>query len=159
YFDTRSKNEWGDAINFDNDAAAVREFITANAAYWIDEFHFDGLRLDATQQMFDASDPHIIADITDRARAAARSRSILIVAETERQDVRGLRPRDKRGFGLDGLWNDDFHHAALVALTGRREAYYTDYLGTPQEFVSCAKHSFLYQGQPYSWQKARRGTP
>jgi maltooligosyltrehalose trehalohydrolase len=57
------------------------------------------------------------------------------------------------------MWNDDFHHAAVVALTGRREAYYTDYTGSPQEFISLAKWGFLYQGQHYSWQKARRGTP
>ena len=57
------------------------------------------------------------------------------------------------------LWNDDFHHSALVALTGRNEAYYTDYHGTPQELVSALKWGYLYQGQRYSWQKQRRGTP
>jgi maltooligosyltrehalose trehalohydrolase len=62
-------------------------------------------------------------------------------------------------YGLDAMWNDDWHHAAIVAATGRREAYYTDYEGKPQEFVSMAKHGFLYQGQWYSWQKKRRGTP
>jgi maltooligosyltrehalose trehalohydrolase len=60
---------------------------------------------------------------------------------------------------MDALWNDDFHHSAMVALTGRREAYYTDYLGSPQELISAVKHGFLYQGQWYSWQKQRRGTP
>jgi maltooligosyltrehalose trehalohydrolase len=60
---------------------------------------------------------------------------------------------------MDALWNDDFHHAAMVALIGRNEAYYTDYLGTPQEFVSAAKWGFLYQGQQYLWQQKRRGSP
>ena len=159
YFTSRYKNEWGDAINFDDRAAPVREFVTANAGYWIDEFHFDGLRLDATQQIFDESQPHILADVVARARSAAGRRSVIIVAENERQDVRALRPLKESGFGLDAMWNDDFHHTAKVALTGRREAYYTDYLGTPQEFVSCAKRGFLYQGQIYSWQRQRRGTP
>jgi maltooligosyltrehalose trehalohydrolase len=159
YFATRYKNEWGEAINFDDNAMAVREFFTSNAAYWIDEFHLDGLRLDATQQIFDQSEVHILAELTDRARAAAPARSILIVAENERQEVRGLRSREERGFGLDAEWNDDFHHTAIVAATGRREAYYTDYLGSPQEFISCAKWGFLYQGQLYSWQRGRRGTP
>ena len=159
YFATRYKNEWGDAINFDDNAAPVREFVMANAAYWIDEFHFDGVRLDATQQIFDESEPHLLAELTERARAAASARSIIIVAENERQDVRGLRPRSEHGFGLDAQWNDDFHHTAKVALTGRREAYYSDYLGSPQEFISCAKRGYLYQGQLYSWQKDRRGTP
>jgi len=158
YFTTRYKNEWGDAINFDDRAAAVREFVSSNAGYWIDEFHFDGLRLDATQQIFDESQPHILADVAARARSAAGRRSVIIVAENEPQDVRVLRPPKESGFGLDAMWNDDFHHATKVALTGRREAYYTDYFGTPQEFVSCAKHGFLYQGQMYSWQRHRRGT-
>src|SRR5262249_40521057 len=67
--------------------------------------------------------------------------------------------RTEHGSGLDAMWNDDFHHAATVALTGHREAYYTDYLGAPQEFISCAKRGFLYQGQFFSWQRRRRGTP
>src|SRR5262249_40123934 len=63
------------------------------------------------------------------------------------------------GLGLDALWNDDFHHSAMVALTGHNEAYYSDYLGKPQEFISAVKWGFLYQGQWYRWQKKRRGTP
>ena len=95
YFATKYHNEWGDAIDFDDHAAPVREFITANAAYWIEEFHFDGLRLDAIQQIFDASEPHVLAELTGRARAAAGGRSIIVVAENERQDVRGLRPVER----------------------------------------------------------------
>ncbi len=159
FFSRRYSNEWGDAINFDDDAAAVREFVIANAEYWIDEFHLDGLRLDATQQMFDASSQHVLAEMSRRTRAAARGRSILLVAENEPQDVRVLHALECGGFGFDAMWNDDFHHTAEVALTGRREAYYTDYAGSPQEFVSLAKWGFLYQGQLYSWQGKRRGTP
>ncbi len=70
-----------------------------------------------------------------------------------------MRPEKAGGYGLDALWNDDFHHSALVALTGRNEAYYSDYLGTPQEFVSAAKYGYLYQGQWYRWQSQPRGTP
>jgi maltooligosyltrehalose trehalohydrolase len=89
YFTDRYANEWGQAVNFDGrDAEPVREFFTANAAYWIDEFHMDGLRLDATQQMFDASPRHVLVDIVRHARAAARGRSILLVAENEPQDAR-----------------------------------------------------------------------
>ena len=159
YFTTRYTNEWGQAVNFEDQAGPVREFVTANAAYWIDEFHLDGLRLDATQQIFDSSEPHVLAEVTASARAAAPSRSIVIVAENERQDIRGLLAASERGFGFDAQWNDDFHHTAKVALTGRREAYYTDYFGSPQDFISCAKWGYLYQGQLYSWQGGRRGTP
>lgn len=160
YFTDRYDNEWGDAINFDGaDAAPVREFFVANAAYWIDEFHLDGLRLDATQQIFDASPVHIVAEIGGRAREAAGGRSIVLVAENEPQDSCLVRPIDVGGYGLDALWNDDFHHSAIAAITGRREAYYSDTQGDPQEFVSAAKYGYLYQGQHYHWQRKRRGTP
>ena len=160
YFTDRYENEWGRPINFDGkNCAPVREFIIANAGFWIDEFHIDGLRLDATQQIFDATSPHVLAEITCRAREAARERSIIVVAENEPQHVKLIRPVEQGGYGMDALWNDDFHHTAVVAMTGRNEAYYTDYRGTPQEFVSAVKWGYLYQGQHYSWQKQRRGTP
>lgn len=157
YFTDKYKNDWGQAINFEGPAPA-RDFFVANAGYWIEEFHLDGLRIDATQDMHDASSPHVLAELTQRARAAAGARSILIVAENEPQDTTLLRPRTAGGFGIDAAWNDDFHHTAVVALTGRREAYYQDYKGSAQEFISSAKYGFLYQGQWYAWQKQRRGT-
>jgi maltooligosyltrehalose trehalohydrolase len=160
YFTDRYENEWGMAINFDGqNAPSVREFITANAAYWISEFHIDGLRLDATQQICDSTSPHVLAEITRCARRAARGRAIVVIAENEPQHVKLVRPVEQGGYGMDGLWNDDFHHSATVAATGRSEAYYTDYRGTPQELVSALKWGYLYQGQHYSWQKQRRGTP
>ncbi len=152
--------EWGEALNFDGEGSGpVREFFVANAGYWIDEFHFDGLRFDATQQIFDASDDHILAAVARRVRQAAGKRVTFLVAENELQHARLVRAPDKGGCGLDALWNDDFHHSAMVALTGRNEAYYMDFLGTPQEFVSTAKYGYLYQGQQCKWQKACRGTP
>jgi maltooligosyltrehalose trehalohydrolase len=160
YFSSTYANEWGDAINFDGpDAGPVREFFVANARYWIDEFHFDGLRLDATQQIFDKSDEHILTAIGRQARAAAGRRSILLVAENENQDARLVRPVVDGGYGLDAVWNDDFHHCAMVALTGRAEAYYSDTQGEPQELISALKYGYLYQGQHYSWQGKARGTP
>jgi maltooligosyltrehalose trehalohydrolase len=160
YFTDRYANEWGEAINFDGEAAGpVREFILANAAHWIDEYHLDGLRLDATQQIHDASGEHILAALSRRVAAAARGRATVLVAENEPQDVRLVRPLEAGGHGLDALWNDDFHHAAVVALTGLTAGYYSDYRGTPQELVSAMKWGFLYQGQRYRWQKKRRGTP
>ena len=160
YFSDRYKNEWGEAINFDDaHAGPVREFFIANAGYWIDEYHLDGLRLDATQQIFDSSPEHILAAINRRVRDAACGRATLIVAENEAQHAKLARPPERGGYGLDSLWNDDFHHSARVALTGRNEAYYTGYLGDPQELLSAVKWGYLYQGQRSSWQKKRRGTP
>src|SRR5262249_27236451 len=142
-----------------DDSAPVRELFINNAGYWIDEYHFDGLRLDATQQIFDASDEHLIAAVGRCARAAAGERPIVIVAENEPQDTRLVRPLAAGGFGLDALWNDDLHHSAMVALTGRSEAYYSETHGTPQEFVSAAKYGYLFQGQHYYWQRQARGRP
>ena len=84
---------------------------------------------------------------------------MIVIGENETQLSIIIKPVDKGGYGFDALWNDDFHHTAIVRLTGRREAYYTDYKGSPQEFISSLKHGFLYQGQYYVWQKKPRGTP
>jgi maltooligosyltrehalose trehalohydrolase len=159
YFTKRYENDWGEAINFDGPhSSAVREFFIFNACYWIKEFHFDGLRLDATQNIYDKSSPHILAELSQAAREAALAKKIILIGENEPQDVNLLMPVEKNGKGLDGLLNDDFHHACKVALTGQQEAYYKDYGGTPQEFISLLKYSFLYQGQFYSWQSKLRGT-
>lgn len=159
YFNDRHSTDWGEAINFDGaDSAPVREFFLTNAGYWIDEFHLDGLRLDATQDIHDDSDDHIIAAIVRQVRQYAGDRSTIIVAENEPQEVQIVKKVTDQGFGADALWNDDFHHSAMVALTGHSEAYYTDYRGTPQEFISAAKYGYLFQGQWYDWQKKRRGT-
>jgi maltooligosyltrehalose trehalohydrolase len=159
YFTDRYKNDWGLAINFDGEnSEKVREFFLCNAGYWIDEFHLDGLRLDATQQIFDGSGENILAAIGRRVREAAGGRATLVVAENEAQDARVVRPIEQGGFGLDAVWNDDFHHSAAVALTGHNAAYYSDFLGNPQELISAVKWGFLYQGQRSKWQKKRRGT-
>jgi maltooligosyltrehalose trehalohydrolase len=160
YFSTRYRCEWGDPLNFDGEnAAPVREFFITNARYWIGEFHFDGLRLDATQQIFDASPVHLLGEITRAVRAAAPHRQTFVVGENEPQQAQLLRPRTVGGFELDAVWNDDFHHSAHVAATGHAEAYYLDYRGAPQEFISAAKRGYLFQGQLSSWQQKRRGSP
>jgi maltooligosyltrehalose trehalohydrolase len=162
YFTDRHENEWGKALNFDGpNSGPVREFFCENAAYWIAEYRFDGLRLDATQMMLDDSPRHIVADVTERARASGRSqgRAVFISAENEPQDPRFVAEAEQDGYGCDALWNDDFHHTAVVALTGRREAYYQDYTGSPQELISALKWGYLFQGQHYAWQRKRRGRP
>ena len=160
YINPDLPNEWGECINFDGPGSGpVREYFIANASYWIDEFHFDGFRFDATQSIHDNSEEYIVGQIGRAARRAAGDRAILLVAENEPQQTKLIRPRSQGGDDLDALWNDDWHHTALVALTGEREAYYTDYLGTPQELISAAKYGFLFQGQPYIWQQQPRGRP
>jgi len=158
YFTDKYTNDWGQAINFEG-PEPVRQLFVQNAAYWIDEFHFDGLRFDATQDIKDASPRHVMADIIAAARKATGRRPIYLVAENEPQETKIVRATDAGGYGADALWNDDAHHAAMVALLGHREAYYQDYLGTAQELVSCARFGYLYQGQWYTWQEQPRGTP
>ena len=160
YLTRENENDWGDSINFDGaNSGPVREFFITNGRYWIDEFHFDGFRFDATQSIYDKSDEYIVGAIGRAARQTAGKRSLILIAENESQETKLVRPRSEGGDDLDGLLNDDFHHSAVVALTGLREAYYTDYLGSPQEFISATKYGYLFQGQPYSWQEAPRGTP
>jgi maltooligosyltrehalose trehalohydrolase len=156
YYRGARATEWGEAIDFDGPhSAGVRELFVANAGYWIDEYHLDGLRLDATQTIRDTSREHVLAAISRRARAAGGGRRIFLVGENEPQEAALLEPP----IDLDALWNDDYHHTARVALTGVTDGYLHDYGGTPQELVSAARRGFLYQGQLYPWQDQPRGTP
>ena len=161
YFCTDKANDWGQQVNFDDaHSAPTREFFLANVRLWIEEYHFDGFRFDATQAIFDDSPKHILRELTEQARKSAGSRAVYLVNENEPQHTNLVRPPEvDHGIGMDALWNDDFHHSARVALTGRRDAYFTDYAGTPQELLSAIKHGYLYQGQRYRWQGKRRGTP
>jgi maltooligosyltrehalose trehalohydrolase len=156
----RHHTDWGEAVNFDGEnSKQVREFIVANAGYWIDEFHIDGLRLDAVHAIVDDSKVHILAAIGRRVREAAGSRKALVILENELQQAQFLRSAEDGGSDLDMAWNDDFHHSARVAMTGHSEYYYGDYQGSPQELVSAAKWGYLYQGQWNARQQRRRGTP
>jgi maltooligosyltrehalose trehalohydrolase len=159
YFTDRYGNEWGQALNFDGPGSRpVREFFIQNGAYWIHEFHLDGLRLDAVHAIHDASPVHVLAELSQEARRAAGERSIILIAECESNLIETVEPIERGGWGLDAVWSDDFHHVCRVAATGRSEAYYTDYRGTAQELVSAVKRAFLYQGQQYQWQRKPRGT-
>lgn len=159
YFTDRYQTDWGEALNFDGDySQGMRDLVVANAAYWTSEFHFDGLRLDATQCVYDVSEAHVLAELADAAREAAGHRKVLIIAENEPQASEILRPRDRGGLGLDAVWNDDYHHAARVAVTGRSEAYYADFRGTPQELIAAAKYGYLFQGQMSGCKSEAKGT-
>ena len=143
--------DWGEALDFGR--GGTRELVIENAAYWIREFHLDGLRIDAIQAIKDDSKEHVLVALARAARAAAGERTIFLVGENEPQETWLL------DGGLDALWNDDFHHTARVALTGLIEGYLHDYRGTPQELISAVERGFLYQGQLYPWQRNPRGKP
>jgi maltooligosyltrehalose trehalohydrolase len=156
YMHSAEITEWGDAINFDHPDCRI--FFLTNAEYWIEEFHFDGLRVDAMHAYVCETTPHFFADLTDIVQQARPTQKKIIVGENDKQEAICLKPNHEQGYEFDALWNDDFHHTALVRLKGKREGYYSDFLGTPQEFLSSLKHGFLYQGQYYSWLKKNRGT-
>lgn len=160
FYMSEQDTEWGKALNYDGPhSTGMRALAIDNAAYWIREFHLDGLRLDATQAIADSSPEHVVTALTRAARAAAPGRRIFVVAENEPQDARMLREHELPGVatGLDALWNDDLHHSMRVALTGRRHAYFHDYQGTAREWCAAASGGFLYQGQRYDWQNEPRG--
>jgi maltooligosyltrehalose trehalohydrolase len=160
YFNPKYETDWGPSINYDGDySGPVREFILTNTKYWIEEFMIDGYRLDATQDIFDNSRQNILKEITSTAKKSAQEREIIIIAENEPQNIKLITHAEAGGYDMDGVWNDDFHHSAIVASTGMSEAYYTDYTGTSQEILSSVKYGYLFTGQRYKWQKKRRGTP
>ena len=160
YTSRKYANEWGEALNFDDaHAEGLRELVLSNAAYWVREFHVDGFRIDAAQQIYDVSPEHVLAALTRVARETAAPRSVIVVAEHEPQHARLMRPVADGGHGMDGLFNEDLHHSTRVALTGAHEAYTSDYRGTAREWLSAALYGFLFQGQYYPWQSQRRGAP
>ncbi|MEA2510652.1 MAG: maltooligosyltrehalose trehalohydrolase [Thermomicrobiales bacterium] len=158
YFTARHQTPWGEAINYDGpNSELVREFVVANAIQWIQDYHFDGLRLDATDTIVDDSPTHILAELSDRVRAAAE-RNVVLIAEEARNSVRTVRPRDQGGYGIDAVWADDFHHELRVYLTGARENYYADYSGSMEEIAKAIEEGFVYQGQTSTASGKPRGT-
>jgi len=141
YFHRAHKTPWGSAFNFE--LQPVRQFFLENIAYWMDEFHIDGFRLDATHTIADNSDVHIFTQIAN----IARERGGFVTAEDERNDTRLITDIDHGGFGLDGCWADDFHHVVTVMLTGTRDAYFKNYEGTCAELVTTLQQGWLFTGQ------------
>jgi maltooligosyltrehalose trehalohydrolase len=163
YFTNRYQTPWGEAIDYDGpNSARVRQLVLDNVRYWLTEFHADGLRLDATHAIYDSSQPHLLAELTQTARqTVGPERQIVLIAETHENDVRYLLPVEAGGYGLDAVWADDFHHSLRRYLAGDHEGYYADYLGTLEEVARCIEQGWLYEGQetPSSGLEHRRGTP
>jgi maltooligosyltrehalose trehalohydrolase len=162
YFTHKHSTPWGDAINFDDrDCRYVREYIIENALYWIREYHVDGLRMDAVHAIKDDSPVHILAELRDRVQqfASAARRDITLVAESDENSPRYVRPREQHGYGLDGIWSDDFHHAAHALFTGENEGYYMDF-GRVDQLVKALREGFVFQGEEFKfWGKPRGEAP
>jgi len=160
YFTDRYRTPWGQAVNFDGpDAGPVRDFFIANACHWIEEYHLDGLRLDAIHGIFDTSPRHILAEMNEAVQALARrlGRPAWLVAESDLNDRRVVED-PPRGHGLAGQWSDDFHHAVHVLLTGERRGYYQDFGGV-EDLAKAYTHRFVYDGRPSAYRGRAHGTP
>jgi maltooligosyltrehalose trehalohydrolase len=154
YKDEALHTPWGAALNYG--VPAVRAFFTENAPYWMREFHIDGFRLDATHEIADRSQPHILAEIAEDVHSLGG----FVIAEDERNEPQLLTAAALGGVGFDGAWADDFHHVVRVMLTGNREGYYGNYEGTAAELALTLSQGWLYRGQKQpTTGKARGGDP
>ncbi|HEU4643648.1 MAG TPA: malto-oligosyltrehalose trehalohydrolase [Gemmatimonadaceae bacterium] len=159
YFTEHYHTPWGAAVNYDGAGSdEVRRFVVENAVYWIDEFHVDALRLDAVHGIYDFGAHHILAELAERvhARGAALGRRVQVIAESDLNDPRLLRPASRGGYGLDAQWSDDFHHAAHVALTGERTGYYAGFHGLA-DLARAIERRFVYEGQHAPHRRRRHG--
>jgi maltooligosyltrehalose trehalohydrolase len=164
FFNPRHRTPWGAAVNFDGEAnRAVRDFVIHNALYWLDEYHFDGLRLDAVHAIADDSRPHIVEELAQAVRAGpGRTRHVHLVLENDLNQSRYL-PRAADGSAplATAQWNDDLHHAAHVIATGEGDGYYADYAIEPLRLLGrTLAEGFAYQGDPSPYRGGElRGEP
>lgn len=150
FFSTTHQTPWGAAINYDGpNNHTVREFMIHNALYWIEEYHFDGLRLDAVHAIQDHSDPNFLSELAERIHLAQYHRHVHLVLENDRNEVRYLvRNRKTQKPQFNAQWNDDIHHACHVLLTGENDHYYQDYADRPiHHLARCLTEGFAYQGE------------
>ncbi|HLJ71296.1 MAG TPA: malto-oligosyltrehalose trehalohydrolase [Roseiarcus sp.] len=159
FFTDRHKTPWGDAINYDGeDSRPVRDFVIANAQYWIDEFHLDGLRLDAVHAIADDSPKHILDELAERLRATAK-RPLHLIVEDENNEPRRLRRHGRAPILFTAQWNDDVHHVLHVAATEERAGYYEGYLKDGELLGKALAEGFAYQGQVMPYRGRARGAP
>jgi maltooligosyltrehalose trehalohydrolase len=158
YFTDRYRTPWGRAINFDGaDSDGVRRHVATNAASWFDEYHVDALRLDAVHGIFDFSARHILEEIAAAARAAAPGRAAHVIAESDLNDVRVIRPAALGGHGIDAQWSDDFHHALRAVQTGEARGYFSDF-GEVAQLGKAIAESFVYDGVHSRHRRRRHGS-
>lgn len=164
FFTARHRTPWGDAIDFSGARGrAVRDFFIHNALYWLEEYHLDGLRLDAVHAIRDDCRPDILEEIAEAVRQGpGRDRHIHLILENDDNNARYL-ARSETGSPkyFVAQWNDDIHHACHVLLTGEREGYYQDYGAAPLRHLGrCLTEGFAYQGEPSPYRDgAPRGEP
>ena len=161
YFTARYVTPWGKAVNLDGaHSDEVRRFFVDNAAMWLRDYHVDGLRVDAVHAIVDTSAVHVLEEMALRAEdlAAGAGRALLLVAESDLNDPRVVRSRDLGGYGMDSVWNEDFHHCLHAVLTGERQGYYGDF-GSIAGIAQCLERGVFYDGRYSRYRRRRHGRP
>jgi maltooligosyltrehalose trehalohydrolase len=159
YCTDRYRTPWGEAINFDGPwSDEVRHYFISNALYWIMEYHFDALRLDAVHGIFDHSARHFLREITEEVHLTERllNRNVYVMAESDLNDVRLIDPVEMGGYGLDAQWNDDFHHALHVLTTKEQDGYFQDF-GELGHLAAAFTEKYVYSGQFSRFRNRRHG--
>ena len=160
YFTDRYRTPWGMAVNFDGAGSdEVRRYFIQNALYWIEQCHIDALRLDALHAIMDRSARPFLSELSDtvRRRAERLNRRVYLIAESDLNDMRLIRPRDLGGCGLSAHWNDDFHHALHTVMTGETAGYYVDF-GRLGHLAKAFREGFVYSGQYSAYRRMRHGS-
>jgi len=160
YFTERYKTPWGPAVNFDGaESDHVRRYFIENALYWITDFHFDALRLDAVHAILDHSPYPFLQELGEACHLRAKhlNRQVHLFPESAANESRLIRSRELGGYGLDAQWNDDFHHALRGVLAGEESGYYVDY-GEFHQLVKAYKEGFVYSGEYSKYRRHRHGT-
>jgi maltooligosyltrehalose trehalohydrolase len=159
YFTDKYSTPWGDAVNYDDaHSDEVRAFVVNNALMWLRDYHFDGLRIDAVHAIVDASATHILEEMATRVEELEGEvgRELVLVAESDLNDPRIVTARAAGGYGIDGQWSDDFHHALHALLTGERAGYYVDF-GRVEHVATALENAFVYAGRYSPYRKRRHG--
>lgn len=157
-FSSRHRTPWGQAINLDDDGAEeVREFLIENALHWVAEYHVDGLRLDATHAMVDESPRHFLQELAEAVRHL-RGRRCYVIAEDHRNLNRIVLPIEDGGYGLDGVWSDDYHHQMRRILAGDRDGYFMDFTDFTSDLATIVRQGWLFAGQHARYFGDSRGT-
>jgi maltooligosyltrehalose trehalohydrolase len=158
YFSDTHTNPWGKGLNFDGpNSSMVRQFFIENALHWVHEYHVDGLRLDATHAIVDNDPRHFVAQLAARVKESTE-RPVHVIAEDHRNLAHIIRPEGEGGWGLDGVWADDFHHKVRVALAGDNEGYYRDYSGSMPHLARTLNQGWHFTGQYSTYLQQHRGT-
>lgn len=161
YFTDRYRTPWGHAFNFDGpDSDEVRRFFLENALQWIKDFHIDGLRLDAVHAIVDQAALPFLDELAGVVHEEAErlGRRVFVIAESDLNNPRLIQPRELGGYGLDGQWNDDYHHALHSLLTEERNGYYQDF-GALGQLAKAFQNGYVYTGQYSSFRRRRHGCP